>query len=173
MLGVLLYLLSVRKPRANYPMRLTENPAADVLASWSPDGSKIAFASNRDGKPNIYVMNADGSSVKRLTTSSATDDKPTWSPLPFNEIAFTSGDRYAPGHVINVINMSDRKIRTVSENVGDSESAAFAPNGRHIAFVSTRWGKQQIAIVDRMGRKTRQITKSGNNKYPAWSSIPH
>jgi Tol biopolymer transport system component len=40
--------------------RLTHNPARDFAPAWSPDGRKIAFASTRDGNPEIYVMNADG-----------------------------------------------------------------------------------------------------------------
>src|SRR5207253_437430 len=43
-----------------YPMRLTNNPANDQFPRWSPDGTKIAFTSNRDGKEEIYVMDADG-----------------------------------------------------------------------------------------------------------------
>jgi len=48
--------------------RLTFNPAADVEPAWSPDGSRIAWRSERDGNAEIYVMNADGSNQTRLTT---------------------------------------------------------------------------------------------------------
>src|SRR5947207_3213212 len=47
---------------------LTRNKADDGFPAWSPDGKKIAFVSDRDGRPNIYVMDADGKSVKQLTT---------------------------------------------------------------------------------------------------------
>ncbi|MCK4394724.1 PD40 domain-containing protein, partial [Candidatus Bipolaricaulota bacterium] len=47
----------------------------------SPDGSKIAFTSDRDGNPEIYVMNADGTNQQRLTNSLATDGSPVWSPI--------------------------------------------------------------------------------------------
>jgi TolB protein len=147
---------------------LTNNPAIDNSPVWSPSGTQIAFASDRSGKNNIYVMDATGTGLDRLTIDGG--DKPTWSPMPFNEIAYTAGDRYSQGHSINIIAINEnKKIRTVTDGVGDSESAAFAPNGRHIAFVSTRWGKQQIAIVDRTGRRTKQITNTGANKYPSWS----
>lgn len=148
---------------------LTNNPAIDSAPVWSPSGTQIAFASDRSGKNNIYVMDAvGGTGLDRLTIDGG--DKPTWSPMPFNEIAYTAGDRYSQGHSINIIALNEnKKIRTVTDGVGDSESAAFAPNGRHIAFVSTRWGKTQIAIVDRTGRRTKQITNTGANKYPSWS----
>jgi len=48
--------------------RLTDNNAADFGPSWSPDGTKITFVSERDGNREIYVMNADGSGQTRLTT---------------------------------------------------------------------------------------------------------
>jgi len=59
---------------------LTADPGTDVVPAWSPDGRKIAFSSNRDGNPEIYVMNDDGSGQTRLTTDPGTDVVPAWSP---------------------------------------------------------------------------------------------
>ena len=59
--------------------RLTDNPADDGRPIWSPDGSRIAFASDRDGNWEIYVMNADGSGQTRLTDNPAWDFSPSWS----------------------------------------------------------------------------------------------
>src|SRR5262249_11073408 len=52
----------------------------NYLPAWSPDGSKIAFTSNRDGNPEIYIMNKDGSGLRRITQNPAIDEAPTWSP---------------------------------------------------------------------------------------------
>ena len=52
---------------------------------------------------------------------------------------------------------------------GTNESPAWSPNGRHLAFVSSRAGRNQIFTVDRDGRNVRQITKDGNNTTPNWS----
>lgn len=71
------------------PTRLTDHPAADNNPSWSSDGSKIAFHSNRDGNWEIYVMNADGSNPTRLTDNAAEDYAPVWSP-DSSQIAFYS-----------------------------------------------------------------------------------
>jgi len=59
---------------------LTNNPASDLDPAWSPDGSKIALASDRSGDFDIYVMNADGSGQTNLTNNPAADTKPAWSP---------------------------------------------------------------------------------------------
>jgi hypothetical protein len=75
-------------------LRLTNSPGSEggptglgiddndgeSIPSWSPDGTRIAIASNRDGNWEIYVVNADGSGSQRLTNNSATDLRPRWSP---------------------------------------------------------------------------------------------
>jgi Tol biopolymer transport system component len=58
--------------------RLTYNNASDSFPTWSPDGTRIAFGSDRDGNDEIYIMNADGSNQIRLTYNSAADYYPDW-----------------------------------------------------------------------------------------------
>src|SRR5205085_1455301 len=59
---------------------LTNHPAADGQPSWSADGMKIAFTSNRDGDGEIFVMNADGTSPTQLTHDADDESDPAWSP---------------------------------------------------------------------------------------------
>ncbi len=66
--------------RAVNPLNLTRNPAPDGEPAWSPDGTKIAFCSMRDGPSEVYVMNADGSDPRRLTNSPAYKYRPIWLP---------------------------------------------------------------------------------------------
>ena len=58
--------------------QLTTNPAHDFKPLWSPDGSKIAFASNREGSFDVYVIDANGGTPRRLTTNSAGEIPMTW-----------------------------------------------------------------------------------------------
>ena len=145
--------------------RLTTNWAIDTSPAWSPDGKQIAFTSNRTGSPQIWVMDADGSNPRALT-SEKDCDRPTWSPGPVDEIAYVSLTR--SGFDIEVIDMATRRVRQLTSGLGN-ESPAFSPNGRHIAFTSTRTGTQQIWTMTRMGTELRQVTRIGNNSMAAWS----
>jgi TolB protein len=147
-------------------LNLTNHRADDGAPTWSPDGGRIAFTSDREtgGTPLLYVMNASGAGVQSLTRVRA--DRPTWS--RHNFIAFTSGG--GPGHDIAILDMSEAGagVRILTDSNGTNEGPAVSPNGRHIAFFTTRWGRQQIAVIDRAGQNIRQITNSGNNTYPNW-----
>jgi TolB protein len=61
--------------------RLTFNPAGDGLPTWSPDGRRIAFASDRDGPPDIHTMRADGQDQVNRTNNDAFDFAPDWQPI--------------------------------------------------------------------------------------------
>jgi TolB protein len=148
--------------------RLTNHPAGDVAPTWSPSGTQIAFTSDRAGQPQIYYMNADGTGVTRLTTGESYADRATWSPAPYNEVAFTA--RVPGGFDIKAIDMSTGQTRQLTFGEGSNESPSYSPNGRHIAFTSTRAGRVQIFTMTRDGRDVRQITRDGANTTPAWSS---
>jgi TolB protein len=146
--------------------RITNNPGIDTTPTWSPTGTQIAFVSDRSGAPQIYIVGADGLGLQKVTSESYAD-RPTWSPAPYNEIAFTS--RTGPGNDIKVKDLASGQVRQLTFGEGTNESPAFAPNGRHIAFMSTRSGKSQIFIIARDGKNLKQITRSGNNFQPDWS----
>ncbi|HEY3381402.1 MAG TPA: Tol-Pal system beta propeller repeat protein TolB [Vicinamibacterales bacterium] len=146
--------------------RLTNHPSSDVTPTWSPTGTQIAFTSDRSGSPQIYVVGVDGLNLVRKTSESYCD-RPTWSPAPYNEIAYSS--RTGPGYDIKVLDLASGERRQLTFGEGSNESPAYAPNGRHLAFSSTRAGKRQIYTIERTGKDLRQVTKVGNNQTPDWS----
>jgi TolB protein len=148
--------------------RLTNHPAGDGTPTWSPNSAQIAFVSDRAGSPQIYLMSADGSNLSRLTTTESWADRPTWSPAPYNEIAFSG--RNPGGFDIKVYDIASRETRQITFGEGTNESPAYSPNGRHLAFTSTRFGGVQVLTIGRDGRGLRQITRVGNNQTPAWSN---
>jgi TolB protein len=145
--------------------RLTTNPAIDTTPTWSPTGTQIAFVSDRRGAPQIWIMSADGLGQQPLTSEYS--DRPTWSPAPYNEIAFAA--RTGPGFDIKILDLATREVRQLTFGEGTNESPAFSPNGRHLAFSSTRSGKFQIFTMSRDGKNIRQITRNGSNFQPDWS----
>ena len=78
-------------------------------------------------------------------------DRPTWSPAPYNEIAFAS--RNGPGFDIRVIDLATGAIERADHSArARNESPAYSPNGRHIVFTSTRSGKTQVFTMARDGK---------------------
>jgi TolB protein len=149
--------------------RLTNHPAYEATPTWSPNGQQIAFTSDRTGKAQVYIMNAaDGSNVRRLTVSESEADRATWSPAPFNEIAY-SGRTSSNGFDIKIHNLATGVVTPITFGEGSNESPAYSPNGKHLAFTSTRAGGRQVYTIGRDGKGLKQITRSGNNQTPAWS----
>ncbi|MDP7478443.1 MAG: hypothetical protein QGI10_04180, partial [Vicinamibacterales bacterium] len=124
------------------------------------------FTSDRSGRPQIYVIGVDGTGIRRMTFESYCD-RPTWSPAPFNEIAYSS--RTGPGHDIKILELATGAVRQLTFGIGTNESPAYAPNGRHLAFTSTRSGDKQIYTMARDGRNLRRVTRAGNNEMANWS----
>jgi TolB protein len=149
--------------------RMTNSPSIDVTPTWSPNGGQIAWVSDRTGPPKIYIMNADGTG-QRVLGGDSYCDRPTWSSAPFNEIAYAT--RTGPGYDIKIYSFATGQTTKVTDGIGSNESPAFSPNGRHLAFTSTRNGKVQIYTIARDGNDLRQITREGNNKFPNWSMEP-
>ncbi len=101
--------------------------------AWSPDGTKIAFGSNRDGNGEIYVMDPNGANVVRLTNNSAEDGQPAWSP-DGSKIAFaTARDG---NDEIYVMNADGTGAVNLTNNPGSDLTPAWSPDGSKIAFQS-------------------------------------
>src|SRR5436190_8554224 len=144
------------------PRRLTNNAARDYAAAWSPDGTKIAFTTDRDGNLEIYAMNADGSGQTRLTTDPAKDYKPAWSP-DGTKIAFSS-----EGVSIRVVVMhADGTGRTPLTNNAFDIGPAWSPDGTKIAFGSSRQGQAyHIYVMKADGSGQVRLTAGVG---PSWS----
>ena len=149
--------------------RITTHPDADTTPQWSPSGAEIVFTSDRTGKAQLYIKNADGTGAeRRLPIPDGEADRATWAPLPYNEIAYTA--RTGPGYDIKVHEIATGQTRQLTFGEGSNEGPAYSPSGRHLAFTSTRSGLIQVFTIGRDGNGLRQVTRSGNNQTPDWSN---
>ena len=148
--------------------RLTNNMGGDWWPEWSPDGTKIAFNSVRDGNHEVYIMNTDGSNQINLTNNPAADGQPTWSP-DSSKIAFNS-DRDGDFEIF-VMNTDGSNLVKLTSNAGilDSDSS-WSPDGSKIAFKSNRDGNLEIYVMNADGTSQIRVTNnSARDIYPAWS----
>ena len=113
---------------------ISNNAGFDYAPSWSPDGSKIVFQSNRDGNTEIYVMNADGSDVQRLTNNALDDGDPNWSP-DGSKIVFQS-NRDSFVYEIYTMNADGSDVQRLTNNALDDIYPSWSPDGSKIAFSS-------------------------------------
>jgi len=160
----------VMDPDGGGVVRLTDDPAEDVLPTWSPDGTMIAFVSNRDSNKEIYVVSASGGSATRLTNNIFEDTSPTWSPLLTDQrIAFVSSRD--GNDEIYTINADGTNPINVTQNVADDNDPTWAPSGTMLGFASNRDGdKFEIyrANADGTGTPTRLTNNSFNDVAPSW-----
>jgi TolB protein len=149
---------------------ITNSSAINSTPTWSlPSGSQIAFISNRDGTPQIYICDADGANVRRIVKEGGDADWPAWSP-DGRWIAFHWKPHMAENYDIYIAEAATGQIRQLTSEAGSNECASWAPDGRHIAFQSNRTGSEQIFIMlaDTNNQNLRMITSQGANTCPAW-----
>ncbi len=145
-------------------------PLSVTHPAWSPDGSKIAFSATRGGNWDIYVVNADGSNVTRLTSDPALDAAPDWS-RDGKQIVFTSnrGDGWTD---IYVMNADGTNVKRLTSDPASDYNPVWSPDGRKIAFASDRvgGGDKEIYTMNADGSGITRLTFDPDpNDRPDWS----
>ena len=140
-----------------------------AVPTWSPDGHKIAFGSERDGPVDIYVMNRDGKAQLRLTRNTDEEGSVAWSP-DGSRIAAVVVDRKDAGPVtsthIYVMNADGSGGRLLARG----QAPVWSPDGHRIAFRSDRDGNGEVYVVNADGSGLHRVTKnSRSDGRPVWS----
>jgi TolB protein len=148
--------------------RLTNSPGSDMWPALSPDGSKIAFVSHREGNGDLYVMNSDGTNEISLAPSDSADLLPVWSP-DGQRIAFTSyRDERSEVYLVNA---DGTGLLRLTHTPGSDHALSWSPDGNWIVFLSRRSGNNDLWLMRSSdGSVVRQLTTyAGGDDEADWS----
>jgi Tol biopolymer transport system component len=171
-----LYLLDVATGQV---MALTSDLAYNLDGAWSPDGSRIAFQSSRDGRDDIYVMDLQSRAVRRLTDGRGFNEYPDWSP-DGQRILFSSSrdgvfDPAGTGYYrdIYVMQADGSDSHRLSPHAGIFGGAAWNPGGGSVVFAGSRGEGWDVFTMQLDGSSIEQVTDFGQSgggaNYPRWS----
>jgi len=147
--------------RSNLAQLTKLTPASDTTSAsdpaFSPDGSRIAYVSQKDGNPEIYVMNADGTGATRVTNDPQADGRPSF--MPDGQSLVFNSWRTAGKSQIWAVNVDATGLTQLTRDSVNS-TPAVSPDGQTIAYVSSRNKDQDIWLMNRDGTNQRQFTRS-------------
>lgn len=143
-------------------------PESDSGPKISPDGTKIAFNTFRDGNAEVYVMGIDGGDVTNVSNHPGIDVGPTWSP-DSQQIAFAS--QRAGQSDIWVANTDGSNPTNVTPGPANESSPAWSPDGSYFLFTRAGGGTgDDIYRIDADGGNEMQLTSAvGGDVHPAWA----
>lgn len=156
---------------------------SDEQPRWSPDGRRIAFRSNRSGSYNLYVMDANGSNVARITNHAGNDYDPSWLPDGQSLVFSSDRDRGINRYDLYRLSIADGAVeRLTTFFEGYAFMPSVSPDGAWVAFVATTFQfdggfTNQVHVLELATKQTWPFDVTGVGCWPNWSpdgqSIAH
>ena len=140
------------------PEEVIATTREDSRGSISPDGSKIAFNSDRSGDMNIWVFSFADRSTRQLTRGPGGDFQPTWSPDGKQIVFFSSRNGNAD---IWKCDVESGSLAQLTRDAATDVNPFFSPDGQSIAYQSDRTGRTEIWIMNIDGTNERQLSRVG------------
>ena len=148
--------------------KVTDHFGVDASATFSPDGESIAFVSDRSGNPQVHILELATGRIHRLTRLNWCD-APTWSPNG-DWVAFSGRANPKDRMDIFLVDVAGSRLIQLTHGEGSNEDPAWSPDGRFLAFTSTRAGRRQIFLMDADGSAPHPLADMpGNSSTPNWS----
>ena len=146
----------------NEVVRLTEMEGNNGWPTWSPNGRRVAFESERSGNWDIWVINVDGTGLVNLTNSPEDERYPAWSP-DGKKMAFTS--KRTGNYDVYVLDVQQALGGTaqavnLTQNPARDRYAMWSPDGTKIAFNTGRDGNQEIYVMGADGSNPTNVSNS-------------
>ena len=139
----------------------------NILPSWSPNATEVAFTSYLLGKPDLYVMSSTGGKPRAISTRPGLNMGAAFSPDGSKIAATLSQDGNSE---IYILSRDGAVIRRLTNNTFIDTSPTWSPDGSKLAFVSDRFGSPQIWTMNADGSNQQRLTRRGNyNQTPRWS----
>lgn len=144
--------------------KLTDTPWDEVSPTWSNGGNLIAYVSSEAGRPQIHIMNSDGSGQRRLTMAGQYNTSPRFG--PGNRVVFSGMDMFRSD--LFVVDL-EGNISRLTQEQGNNKDGAWSPDGRYLVFLSDRTGDWQVWIMTEDGRYQFPISPDrGRFGTPDW-----
>ncbi|WP_161597665.1 PD40 domain-containing protein [Fluviispira multicolorata] len=148
--------------------QITEDRAVHLSPNWSNDGTKIVYTSFKSGKPDIYIYNLLTKQETRAISGTGNSSGANWSP-DGNLIAYSASTIDGSTHIFTTNKFGGNKKSFISTSAIEVEPA-FSPNGKSIAYTSTKYGKPMIFVKDLSSGNTTRLTYAGwYNASACWS----
>lgn len=148
--------------------QLTRNQTINLAPSWAPNGRTLLYTSYRDGRPRLYEVDARTQKRRRVLGGPGLVVGGRYAPNG-RQIAVSREESRGNTEIV-ILDDRGRPVEVVARNEGIDVSPTWAPDGRRLAFCSSRGGSPQIYVVDALGGGLRRVTHQGSyNTSPAWS----